>query len=46
MNKITTPYYTTKQGRLPVFISEYLDISDPVMVFDKIMEEIGIERYL
>ena len=46
MNKITTPYYTTKQGRLPIFISEFLDISDSVLVFDRLMEEINIEQYL
>ena len=31
---------------MPVFIAESLGISDPVLAFDKIMEEIGIERYL
>ena len=36
----------TKQGRLPVFIAESLEICDPVLAFDKIMEEIGIEQYL
>ena len=35
-----------KQGRLPVFIAESLEICDPVLAFDKIMEEIGIEQYL
>ena len=29
-----------------MFIAESLEICDPVMAFDKIMEEIGIERYL
>ena len=29
-----------------MFIAESLGISDPVLAFDKIMEEIGIERYL
>ena len=29
-----------------MFIAESLEISDPVLAFDKIMEEIGIERYL
>ena len=38
--------YSTEQGRLPVYISEMLDIYDPVIVFDQIMEEIGIEKYL
>ena len=29
-----------------MFIEESLEICDPVMAFDKIMEEIGIEWYL
>lgn len=29
-----------------MFIAESLEICDPVLAFDKIMEEIGIERYL
>ena len=37
---------STKQGRLPVFIAENLEICDPVLAFDRIMEEIGIEQYL
>ena len=31
---------------MPVFIAESLEICDPVLAFDKIMEEIGIEQYL
>ena len=46
MNNNTEKYYNSKQGRLPLFISERLDICDPVLAFDKIMEEIGIEKYL
>lgn len=46
MKNNTKKYYSPKQGRLPVFIAESLEICDPVMAFDKIMEEIGIERYL
>ena len=42
----TNIYYSPKQGRLPVFISDFLEISDPVMTFDHIMEEIGIAKYL
>ena len=29
-----------------MFFAEYLSVCDPVIVFDKIMEEIGIEQYL
>ena len=39
-------YYSAKQGRLPVYISDLLDICDPVLTFDQIMEEIGIEQYM
>jgi len=45
-NTHTKAYYTPKQGRLPMFISESLSISDPVLVFDRIMEEIEIKQYL
>ena len=31
---------------MPVFIAESLEICDPVLAFDRIMEEIGIEQYL
>lgn len=42
----TKHYYSPKQGRLPLFIADNLDICDLVLVFDQIMEEIGIEQYL
>lgn len=42
----TKKNYTPKQGRLPLFITDILDICDPVLAFDKIMEEIEIEKYL
>ena len=43
--KYTNIYYSPKQGRFPVFISDCIDISDPVMTFDHIMEEIEIQKY-
>ena len=47
VNNINTEtYYSPKQGRFPVFIADSLNICDPVLAFDKIMEEIGIEQYL
>ena len=48
MNKTnyTVNHYTPKQGRFPVFIADNLDICDPVLAFDEIMEEIEIWRYL
>ena len=42
----TNKYYSPKQGRLPVYISDFLEISDPVITFDHIMEEIEIKKYL
>ena len=42
----TKNYYNPKQGRLPLFITDILDICDPVLAFDKIMEEIEIAKYL
>ena len=50
-NKTIMKYYTDinyspKQGRLPYFIANCLNICDPVLAFDKIVEEIGIEQYL
>ncbi|SEJ96633.1 hypothetical protein SAMN05660742_1311, partial [Propionispira arboris] len=31
---------------MPLFISDYLNICDPVLVFDRFMEEIDLEKYL
>ena len=42
----TKHYYSPKQGRLPVFISDILNICDLVLAFDRIMEEIEIDKYL
>ena len=38
--------YSPKQGRFPVFISDLLEISDPVIAFDRVMEAIGVQKYL
>ena len=35
-----------KQGRFPVFCADFLDICDPVLAFDRIMEEINVGQYL
>lgn len=37
---------TPKQAVLPLFISEFLDIRDSVLVFDRFMEGIDLEKYL
>jgi len=42
----TTPYSNTKQGILPIFFTDFLDISDPVLVFDELMEATDLEKYL
>ena len=31
---------------MPLFVSDFLNISDPVLVFERFMEEIDIEKYL
>jgi transposase len=46
MKNSTINYFKTKQAVLPLFISDYLDICDPVLVFDRFMEEIDLEKYL
>ena len=46
MKNSTGKNYSPKQGRLPVFLEDSLEICDPVLAFDEIMEEIGTERYL
>ena len=46
MKNSTTNYSKPKQAILPIFISDYLDICDPVLVFDRFMEEIDLEKYL
>lgn len=46
MKNTTRKYSTAKQGVLPIFFSEFLDISDPVLVFDEFMEGIDLEKYL
>ena len=45
-NKYTNNRYKAKQGRLPMFISDSLEITDSVLAFDEIMEEIEIGKYL
>ena len=39
-------YGIPKQGILPEFFSECLDITDPVFTFDRCMEEIDLRKYL
>ena len=46
MATITHHNHTPKQGHLPVFLSDYLPITDPVITFDQFMEGIEIDKYL
>ncbi|BCN32600.1 hypothetical protein bsdtb5_38950 [Anaeromicropila herbilytica] len=46
MKNLTTNYYRTRQGILPMFISDFLDLCDPVLTFDKFMEGIDLTKYL
>ena len=45
MKKSTLSYSTPKQAVLPILIQDYLDICDPVLTFDRFMEEIELEKY-
>ena len=46
MKNSTTNYSKPKQAVLPIFISDFLDICDPVLSFDKFMEGIDLSKYL
>ena len=46
MKTKTQVYSNPKQAVLPVLIQDYLDICDPVLTFDRFMEEIDLEKYL
>lgn len=46
MKKCTAYHFTTQQGILPMFISEYLDVCDPVFTFDQLLEGIDLRKYL
>ena len=46
MKNLTKNYFRPKQGVLPMFISDFLDICDPVLTFDEFMEGIDLAKYL
>lgn len=46
MKNLTNNYSRLKQATLPLFISDFLDICDPVLTFDQFMEGINLEKYL
>ena len=38
--------FSPTQGVIPAFLTDYLDLCDPVVVFDEIMGRIDLEKYL
>lgn len=42
----TIDYFKTKQATLLLFISDFLDICDPVLTFDQFMEGTNLTKYL
>jgi len=46
MNHLTRHYSNPKQGFLPLFLSDCLDLTDPVFTFDRFMEGIDLYKYL
>ena len=46
MKTSTLNHSIPKQAVLPILIQDYLDICDPVLTFDRFMEEIDLEKYL
>lgn len=46
MKILTNNYNNTEQGVLPMFFSDFLDIFDPVLTFNKLMEGIDLKQYL
>ena len=46
MINITINDFSPTQGIIPAFLTDFIDICDPVVVFDEIMKGIDIEKYL
>ena len=46
MIKQTNSYLTLNQGVLPMFISDCLDICDPVFTFDERIGGLDLDKYL
>ena len=42
----TVNYNNPKQGYLPLFLSDCLDLLDPVLTFDRLMGGIDLNKYL
>ena len=41
----TVNYNNPKQGYLPLFLSDCLDLLDPVLTFDRLMGGIDLNKY-
>ena len=46
MKTLHNNYCNSKQGYLPLFLSDYLDLLDPVLTFDRLMGGIDLNKYL
>lgn len=46
MKNNSLDYYSTTQGILPMFITDYLDVCDPVIEIDRLLSHIDINKYL
>lgn len=42
-NNNTSNHFTAEQGILPMFPSEILNVDDPVLMYDRFMEEIDLK---
>ena len=43
-NNNTSNHFTAEQGILPMFPSEILNVDDPVLMYDRFMEEIDLKK--
>lgn len=46
MKTLHNNYCNSKQGYLPLFLSDCLDLLDPVLTFDRLMRGIDLNKYL
>ena len=46
MKTLQNKYCNSKQGYLPLFLSDCLDLLDPVLTFDRLMGGIDLNKYL
>ena len=46
MKTLHNNYCNSKQGYLPLFLSDCLDLLDPVLTFDRLMGGIDLKKYM